>query len=92
MLSRFGDGRGPARQNNPKLSKLTGLRIYFNRPRMLLDDDVVAQRQPETRAFTGGLGRKEWAEHLFLNFGRNTSAVVADCDFDAVAYGQAWMY
>ena len=52
---------------------------------MLLDDDVVADRQAKSRALAGGLGREERIEHLFLHLGRNAGAVVADRDFDPVA-------
>src|SRR6476659_8742826 len=52
---------------------------------MLLDDNVVAQRETKTRSLAGGLRRKEGIEHLFLHLGRNTSAVVMDPDLHAVA-------
>ena len=52
---------------------------------MLLDDDVVAQRQAKPRSLADGLGREERIEHLVLDLGRNAGAVVADPDFHAVA-------
>ena len=52
---------------------------------MLLDDDVVTDRQAKPRPLAGGLGREERIEHLFLYLGRNAGAVVADPDFDAIA-------
>src|SRR5882724_6304812 len=54
---------------------------------MLLDDNVVAQRETKTRSFARGLRRKKWIEHLFLYLGRNASAIVPDPDLHAVAEG-----
>src|SRR5258707_490351 len=54
---------------------------------MLLDDNVVAQRQTKTRSFTSGLRRKEGIEHLFLHLGRNAGAAVTDPDLHSVAKG-----
>src|SRR5215471_13223718 len=51
---------------------------------MLLDDDVVANGKAKARALSGGLGREEWVEHLFLHVGRDAGAVVADRDFDSI--------
>ena len=44
-----------ARQNDPELGELAGLRIDLDRPAMLLDDDVVAQRQAKAGSLAGGL-------------------------------------
>jgi hypothetical protein len=52
---------------------------------MLLDDDVVTDREAKPGPFSGRLGREERVKHLLLHLGRNASAVVADPDFDAVA-------
>src|SRR5215472_2067628 len=52
---------------------------------MLLRDDVVADREPETSPFAGRLGREERLEQLVPDFGRYTGAVVADADFDRLA-------
>src|SRR5579863_9669057 len=52
---------------------------------MLLDDNVVAQRETKTRSFAGGLCRKKRIEHLFLHLGRNAGATVANSDLHAVA-------
>src|SRR5260370_9341820 len=52
---------------------------------MLLDDNVVAQRETKTRSFARGLRRKEGIEHLFPNLGRNAAAAVTDPDLHAVA-------
>jgi hypothetical protein len=74
-----------ARQNDPKFGEFAGLRIDLNRPTMLLDDDVVTDRQAQPSPFTGGLCRKERVEQLLLHLGRDAGAVVAYPDFDAVA-------
>ena len=51
---------------------------------MLLDDDVVTNRQAEPGPFASRLGRKERVEHLLLHLGGNAGAVVTYPDFDAV--------
>jgi hypothetical protein len=51
---------------------------------MLLDDDVVANREPKASAFSCGLCCEEWIEHLLFHFRWNTDAIVAYPDFDAV--------
>src|SRR5438128_261300 len=50
---------------------------------MLLDDDVVAQREAEPGAFARGFGLKERIEHLCLYFSRNAGSIVANDDLDA---------
>jgi len=52
---------------------------------MLLDNDVVTDRETEAGAFPGGLGREEGIEHLLLHLGWNTSAVIANSDLDSLA-------
>ena len=52
---------------------------------MLLDDDVVTDGQAQPCPFTGRLGRKEGIEQLLLRLRRDTGAVVADPNLDAVA-------
>ena len=52
---------------------------------MLLDDDVVADREAKAGALSGRFGREEWVEHLFFHIGRNTSAVITNRDFHAIA-------
>ena len=51
---------------------------------MLLDDDVVAHREPKAGAFAGRLGREKRVEHLFFHVGRHTGAVVTDPDFHTI--------
>ena len=52
---------------------------------LLLDDNVVAQRETKTGSFAGRLRRKEGIEHLFLYLGRNAGAAITDPDLHAVA-------
>ena len=52
---------------------------------MLLDDDVVTDRQAESCAFPGGFSREEGIEYLLLHLGGNTSAVVAYPDLHPIA-------
>ena len=52
---------------------------------MLLNNDIMAEGKAETRSLASGLRRKERIEHLFLHFGGDSGAIVADFDFDAVA-------
>ena len=52
---------------------------------MLLDDNVVTNRQAQPSPFTGRLCRKERVEYLLLHLGHNARAVIAYPDFDTVA-------
>src|SRR5215831_2623221 len=52
---------------------------------MLLDDDIVTDRQPKTRAFARWLGGEERIEHLFPDLRRNPNTIVANPDLHAVA-------
>ena len=61
-----GDGSRLSRQYDPDFGEFARLRMDLNRAAMLLNDDVVADGQTETRAFPGRFGREEWIEHLFL--------------------------
>src|SRR5258708_12609473 len=84
ICSGFGPGRH-ARKNDLEFGEFAGLGVGLDRSGMLLDDNVVAQRETKTRSFAGGLRRKEGIEHLFLHLGRNASAGVTDPDLHAVA-------
>ena len=44
---------------------------------MLLDDDVMTDRQAEASAFPGRLGCEEGIEHLVPYLGRDACAVIA---------------
>ena len=54
-------------------------------PAVLLDNDVVADGEAKTGAFSRRLGREERVEHLFFHVRRHTGAVVADSDFHTIA-------
>ena len=41
--------------------------------------------RPRPGAFSGGLGREERIEHLFLHVRRDAGAVVTDPDFNTIA-------
>src|SRR5262245_37484298 len=73
------------RQNDPDLGELAGLCINLNCARMLLDDDVVADREAKAGALAGRLGGEKRVEHLFFHVRRNTGAVIANPDFHPVA-------
>jgi hypothetical protein len=72
------------RQDDPELGELAGLRIDLNRPAMLLDDDVVADREAKPGAFASWLGCEERVEQFVFHLGRNAGAVVANPDLDAI--------
>src|SRR5436190_4422528 len=82
--SRSGKGACGAGQNDPKFRELVWLRLDLDRPAMLFDDDIVAQREAKAGSLAGGFCRKKRIEHLFLHLERNAGAVVADSNFDAV--------
>ena len=52
---------------------------------MLLDDDIVADREAEPSAFPGRLRREEWIEQLLPDLWRDPGAVVAYLDVHPVA-------
>ena len=52
---------------------------------MLLRDDVVADREPQTGAFAGRLGCEERLEQPVPDFRRDTGAVVTHPDLDVAA-------
>ena len=45
---------------------------------MLLDDDVVTDREAKAGALSGWFGREEGIEHLLLYIGRNAGAVITN--------------
>src|SRR5262245_50818914 len=73
------------RQNNSDFCELTRLCIDFDSTSVLLDDDVVADGEPQSCPFSSWLGRKERLEHLFFHVGRDAGAVVADSDLHTIA-------
>ena len=52
---------------------------------MLLDNNVVADGEAKTSAFSGRFGREKWVEHLFFYVRRHTGAVVTNSDFHTIA-------
>src|SRR6516162_11835300 len=52
---------------------------------MLLDNDVVADRQAKARALASWLGGEEGIEHLFPDLRRNPNTIIAYPDLHAVA-------
>ena len=62
--------------------KIPGFGLDINFAAVLLHDDVVRHRETKAGSFTGWLGREERVEHLFLHFGRDAGAVVANANFD----------
>src|SRR5262249_20522589 len=49
----------------------------LDRPRMLLDDDVVSDGQAKAGALSSGFCREERVEHLVPYLGRDAGAVIA---------------
>src|SRR5258705_13736937 len=84
-VSRSSDEHSSAWQNNPDFGELPRLRIDFNCARMLLDDDVVAERKAKAGTLSSRFGREERVEHLCFHVRRNADAVVADADFHMIA-------
>src|SRR6476660_5728193 len=68
------------RQYDLEFGKLPGLCFHVDLATMLFHDDVVRHREAKSSPFTGRLGREEWVEHLFLNFCRDTRAVVTNAN------------
>src|SRR5438034_1367845 len=75
---------GGAWKNDPEFSEFAELSVNLNQSGVLLDNDVEAQRKPETGTFAWRFGSEEWVEHLLPHLGRNARAVIANSDFDAV--------
>src|SRR4029077_13806021 len=73
------------RQNNLDFSELAELRIDLDGARMLLDNNVVADGEAKTRAFSGRFGREKRVEHLFFHVRRHAGAVVVNSDFHTIA-------
>jgi altronate dehydratase len=58
-FSRFNDEISRAQQSDADLGELSGRRVNLNRPAMLLDDNVVADREAKTGALSGRLCGEE---------------------------------
>jgi hypothetical protein len=69
-------------QADNELRELPFLGFHFDLPAMLLHDDVVADRQAQTRALSGRFRRKKRIENFLANLRRNAVAVVANLNFN----------
>ena len=52
---------------------------------MLLDNNIMADREAKTGAFSGRFGREKRVEHFFFHVRRDASAVVTNTDFHTIA-------
>ena len=52
---------------------------------MLLHDDIMADGQAKTGAFSSRFGCEEGVEYLFLHLGRDACAVIPNPDFHTVS-------
>src|SRR5262249_41997592 len=73
------------RQADRGFSELADLAIDFDRPAMLLGDDVPGGRQAEPSAFAGRFGRHKGLEQFVPDLGGDAGAIVAYPHFDRVA-------
>src|SRR6516164_1866773 len=71
-----------ARQAYRELGEFAGFAVDLDRAAVLLRDDVVADREAQSGALAGRLGREKRLKQLVPDFGRDTGAVVAHPDFD----------
>ena len=67
-----------------ELGKLAGLCVNLNRPGMLLDDDVMAEREAKTGSLARRLSREEGVEYFVPDLRRNPRTVIADADLHPV--------
>src|SRR6516164_8254692 len=74
-----------SRQPHGELGEVTDFAIDRDGAAMLLRYDLVADRQSKPGALAGRLGREERLEQLVPVLRRNTDAIVADPDLDALA-------
>src|SRR5215470_17760430 len=74
-----------ARQAYRELGEFAGFAVDLDRAAVLLRDDVVADREAQSGALAGRLGREKRLKQLVPDFGRDTGAVVAHPDLDSVA-------
>src|SRR5580704_14964146 len=82
---RFGRLCRRPRQNNPEFRELPGSSVDLYRPGVLLDDDVVTDRQAKARTLARRLGGKKRIEDLFPDFRRNANTIVTYPDLHTVA-------
>ena len=72
------------RKNDPEFGKLARTRIDLDRSSVLLDDNVVAERETKAGPLARWFGREEWIEHLVPHFRRDAAAIIANSDLDAI--------
>jgi hypothetical protein len=95
LIRRFVAAKGPScgthagrlratRQPDDEFGVFADLAVDPDCAAVLLGHDIVADREAESGALAGRLGREEWLEQLFPDFGRNADAVVTDADFNGV--------
>src|SRR6516225_9441538 len=85
MASSCHCGLPGTRQADREFGEFAGFAVDRDGAAMLLRDDVVADREAETGALTGRLGREERLKQLVPDFGRDAGAVVAHPDLDRLA-------
>src|SRR5215468_9465890 len=73
------------RQADRELGIGAGFAFHRDRTAMLLRDDVVADRKPETGAFAGWFGREERLKKTVAVFGRDAGAIVPYPNLDGLA-------
>jgi hypothetical protein len=79
------DERSGARQYNANLGEFTRLSVNLDRSGMLLDNDVVTNRETKPGAFTSRLGCEERVEYFLFDVGRDARAVIPYPDFHPIA-------
>src|SRR5262249_13832450 len=87
---------GRARQGYADFRKLPRLRVDLDRAGVLLDDDVVTDREAEPGALSRRFRSEERIEYLLFHIRRNAGAVVPDPDFHTVTQaprrgGKGWL-
>src|SRR5512145_3261709 len=71
-------------QPDHKLSESPLFRFHGNLAFVLLHDDIIADRQAQSRALACRLRGEKGIENLVANAPRNAIAIVANADFDLV--------
>src|ERR1700722_6014045 len=74
-----------SRQRNNEFGKRAWARIHFDLSAMFFPHDVMAHRPAKPGSFASRLSGEERIEHLLFHLQRDSSAVIANPDFDRVA-------
>src|SRR5581483_761706 len=74
-----------ARQRNDELGKSARPGLDVDAAAVLFHDDVIAHGEPEPGTLASRLGGEKGIEHLLPDFGRDSRAVVANADLNALA-------